>query len=164
MSKREIVQICIVVRDIDRSMEKYWNTLGIGPWDVYTFSPETVKEFTLHGNPVKDFEYRLALAMLGDMQWELIQPVKNVPIYEDFLREKGEGIHHIKEKVNDDDIEELLEKFKQKGIEVTVSGKFDEDVFIYLDTESTLGMIYEIGNCGKIRAPERRYSPDTERK
>ncbi len=164
MSKREIVQICIVVRDIDRSMEKYWNTLGIGPWDVYTFSPETVKEFTLHGNPVKDFEYRLALAMLGDMQWELIQPVKNVPIYEDFLREKGEGIHHIKEKVNDDDLEEILDKFKQKGIGVTVSGKFDEDVFIYLDTEPTLGMIYEIGNCGKIRAPERRYPPDRERK
>ena len=157
MSKREIVQICIVVRDIDRSMEKYWNTLGIGPWDVYTFSPETVKEFTLHGNLVKDFEYRLALAMLGDMQWELIQPVKNVPIYEDFLREKGEGIHHIKEKVNDDDLEEILDKFKQKGIGVTVSGKFDEDVFIYLDTEPTLGMIYEIGNCGKIRTPERRY-------
>jgi len=164
MSKREIVQICIVVRDIDRSMEKYWNTLGIGPWDVYTLSPQTVKEFTLHGNPVKDFEFRLALAMLGDMQWELIQPVKNVPIYEDFLREKGEGIHHIKEKVNDDDLEEILEKFKQKGIGVTVSGKFDEDVFIYLDTEPTLGMIYEIGNCGKIRAPERRYPPDRERK
>ena len=160
MSKRKVVQICIVVRDIDRSMEKYWNTLGIGPWDVYTFSSETVKEFTLHGKPVEDFKYKIALAMLGDMQWELIQPIKNVPIYEDFLREKGEGIHHIKEKVNDDDIEEILEKFKQKGIEVTVSGKFDEDVFIYLDTEPTLGMIYEIGNCGKIRAPERRYPPN----
>jgi len=161
MGDRRIVQMSIVVRDIEKSMETCWKILDIGPWDVYTFGQETVRDFTLYGEPVEwPFEFILALAMLGDMQWELIQPVKNVPIYEKFLREKGEGIHHIKEKVNDDDIEEILEKFKQKGIEVILSGKFDEDVFYYLDTEPTLGMIYEIGNCGKIRAPERRYPPN----
>ncbi|GAH79418.1 unnamed protein product, partial [marine sediment metagenome] len=42
MSKREIVQLCIAVRDIEKSMERYWKVLGIGPWDVYTFSQETV--------------------------------------------------------------------------------------------------------------------------
>ncbi|MBE0479329.1 VOC family protein [Candidatus Aerophobetes bacterium] len=160
-NKRKIVQICVVVRDIQKSMEKYWKILGIGPWDVHTFSPETVREFTLHGQPMtKPFKFMLAVAMLGDMQFELIQPVEGLSLYENFLKEKGEGFHHIKEKVDDNDIEETLEKFKQRGVDVIVSGKFGEDVFYYLNTEPTLGIIYEIGNCGKTRAPERRYPPD----
>jgi len=90
MGDRRIVQLSIVVRDIEKSMETCWKILGIGPWDVYTFGQETVRDFTLYGEPVEwPFEFILALAMLGDMQWELIQPVKNVPIYEKFLREKG---------------------------------------------------------------------------
>jgi len=165
MSKREIVQLCVVVKDIDRSMEKYWNTLGIGPWDVYTFSQETVRDFTLHGQPLtQPFKFMLALATFGQIQFELIQPVEGPSLYESFLKEKGEGIHHIKEKVNDDEIEETVEKFKQKGIEVIQSGKFDEDIFYYFDTKPTLGILYEIGNCGKIPAPDRRYPPDTGRK
>lgn len=161
MSKRKIVQLCIVVRDIEKSMERYWKILDIGPWDVYTFSQETVKDFTLHGQSVKQpFKFILALATLGDIQFELIQPVKGSTPYESFLKEKGEGIHHIKEKVSNDNIEETLKKFKQKGIDIILSGKFDEDVFYYLNTEPILGMIYEIGNCGKIPAPERRYPPN----
>ena len=59
--------------------------------------------------------------------------------------------------VNNNGMEKALEEFKKKGIEVIQSGKFDEDEFYYLDTEASLGTIYEIGNNGKIREPERRY-------
>lgn len=162
MSERKIVQICMVVRDIDQSMRKYWETLNVGPWDVYNFNFHTLSEFKVRGELVEDFEFKVALANLGDMQLELIQPVRNVPIYEDFLKEKGEGIHHIKERVDDKDIQARVEEFKQKGIEVTVSGKFGQDIFLYLETEPTLGMIYEIGNCGSIPSSERRYSPEAE--
>ena len=152
----------MVVKDINQSMKKYWEVLNIGPWDVYTFNPHTLSEFKMRGELVEDFEYKLALANFGDMQLELIQPVRNVPIYEDFLTEKGEGIHHIKEIVDNKDIRARVEEFKQKGIEVTVSGKFGQDIFLYLDTESTLGMIYEIGNCGAIPSSKRRYPPEAE--
>ena len=94
MSKREIVQLSIVVRDIEKSMEEYWKILGIGPWDIYTFSQETVRDFSLHGQPVKKpFEFMLAVATIGNMQCELIQPVEGSTPYESFLKEKGEGIH-----------------------------------------------------------------------
>jgi len=163
MSERKIVQICMVVRDLQKSMEHYWKILGIGPWDVHTFSPETVREFTLYGQPVKQpFKFGLAVAMVGEIQFELIQPVEGPTIYESFLQEKGEGLHHIKEKVEDDKIERTLEEFKEKGIDIIQSGKFDGDVFYYLDTEPTLGILYEIGNCGKVREPERRYPPKIE--
>jgi methylmalonyl-CoA/ethylmalonyl-CoA epimerase len=69
-------------------------------------------------------------------------------------RRDGDGLHHVKEWVEDCQ-KELLE-YKKRGIEVLQSGKFDEDEHYYLDTESTFGFVYEIGNNGRIRPPERR--------
>jgi hypothetical protein len=43
-----------------------------------------------------------------------------------------------------------------RGIDVLQSGKVDEDEHYYLDTESIFGFVYEIGNNGKIRPPDRR--------
>ena len=39
--KGEIKQICILVEDVHKAMENYWELLGIGPWDVRHFTPET---------------------------------------------------------------------------------------------------------------------------
>lgn len=164
MSGRRIVQSAMIVRDLQKSMEKYWGALGIGPWSVRTFSPETVKNFTVYGQPVKhSFKFLLAGTWVGNVELELIQPVQGPTIYEGFLKRKGEGFHHIKEKVDDDHIEEILKEFKEKGIEVIQSGRYGDDVFYYLDTEPVLGIIYEIGNVGKVPPPERLYPPGTEK-
>ena len=163
MGERKIVQTCAVVRDLQKSMERYWEVLGIGPWDVHTFNQDTLTEYTVQGKPVNEpFEFVLAVTMVGDVQFELVQPVKGPNIYEAFLNEKGEGYHHVKEIVDDDKMEETLEAYREKGIEVIQSGRYDGDVFYYLDTEPTLGIVYELGNCGQVRAPERRYPPDAE--
>ncbi len=74
-------------------------------------------------------------------------------MYTRFIEKKGEGIHHIKEWV--DDCAATLEQYRKKGIGVIQSGKYDEDEFYYLDTEPELGILYEIGNNGRIRDPER---------
>lgn len=157
MDKRKIAQIAIVVKDIDKAMENYWKSWQIGPWEVHTFEPGKIKEYTVNGKIVEDYEYIIAITRVGDMQLELIQPVKGPNVYWDFLEKKGEGIHHIKEKIDDEKIPEVLEGYAKKGIKVVQSGRFDEDVFYYLDTEDLLGFLLEVGNDGKIRKPERVY-------
>ena len=42
------------------------------------------------------------------------------------------------------------------------SGKYDEDEFYYLDTEKTLGVVVELGNNGKIRAPSAASRPEQD--
>jgi len=164
MKPREIVQVSVVVRDIDTSMEQYWKILGIGPWDVYTFNQDRVREFMLYGQPVKEpFSFFLALAHCGSMQFELIQPVSGPSLYESFLKTKGEGLHHIKAEVREDEMAHTIEEFGQEGIEVILSGTFQDDIFSYFDTESTLGLVYEIGNCGAIPPPDRQYPPEAVR-
>jgi methylmalonyl-CoA/ethylmalonyl-CoA epimerase len=151
---RKIIQIAQVVKDIDYTMKKYHEILNIGPWDVYTFAPPALRECTFKGKP-SDATWVLALTWVGDMQLELMQPLSGESVYTHFLDKKGEGIHHIKEWV--DDCALAIQEYRKKGIRVIQSGKYDEDEFYYLDTEPELGIIYEIGNNGKIRAPERTY-------
>ena len=44
----ETVQVCVVTRDYQRTMEGLVQT-GIGPWRVYTFDPTSVSDMTLLG-------------------------------------------------------------------------------------------------------------------
>jgi methylmalonyl-CoA/ethylmalonyl-CoA epimerase len=88
------VQIGVVVRDLEATMRKYVHDYGIGPWDIYEFSPGNAKGLREHGQPV-DRSWRLAATMVGQVQWELIQPLDDESVYARFLAEKGEGVHHI---------------------------------------------------------------------
>lgn len=51
---RKYKQIALVVRDVDKAMKHYWEVLGIGPWDVRHFTPAKVRDFFVHGQPVKE--------------------------------------------------------------------------------------------------------------
>lgn len=154
MQDGDIIQVAHVVRDLDRAMQYFWEVFKIGPWDIYTFAPPALRESMVRGKP-SDHTYRLAVSWVGGVQVELMQPLTGRSVYDEFLEKKGEGLHHIKLYYRD--CQKSLEEFEKKGITVIQSGKFDEDEFYYLDTEDALGSIYEIGNNGKIRAPEQRY-------
>jgi hypothetical protein len=94
---------------------------------------------------------------VGNVQIELIQPLQGPNIYYEHLKKKGEGLHHIKEYVND--CREVVDDFKNKGIPVIQSGKFGLGEFYYFDTEPVLGVSFEIGSSGgrKHRGPDKRY-------
>lgn len=146
--RRRIHQIAWVTRDLEKSMRAWVENLGVGPWTVLTFTNETVRDFKIGGEPVTEpFEFLIAIAWLGDIQLELIEPVKGPMIYEDFLQRKGEGLHHIKEHVTDADMERVLAGYREKGMPVTQTGWFHNDVHHYLDTEPKLDFILELGNC-----------------
>ena len=36
---KQVLQIGVVVKDLQKAMERYWNIFGIGPWHIYTFQP-----------------------------------------------------------------------------------------------------------------------------
>ncbi len=105
------MQIGIVVRDIDAAIRRYEDDYGIGPWGVHQFKPGDVKERREHGQPAEP-STRIATAMVGRVQWELIQPLDDRSIYARFLAERDEGVHHIA--VAAADFDELLAA-KAKG-------------------------------------------------
>jgi methylmalonyl-CoA/ethylmalonyl-CoA epimerase len=153
IKERRIMQIGYVVKDVEKSVADYSQRLGIGPWDIYTFSAPDLRDAIYRGKPI-DHKFIIALVWNRTTQLELIQPLVGTNIYTEFLNRRGDGLHHVKEWV--DDCGKELEEYRKRGIDVIQSGKFDEDEHYYLDTESIFGFIYEIGNNGKIRPPERR--------
>ncbi|MCJ7634068.1 VOC family protein [Candidatus Bathyarchaeota archaeon] len=147
---REITQIGLVVKDLMKSLENYWKTLGIGPWRIYTFAPPALREPMIRGKPVP-YSMRLAVTEIGQIQYELIEPLEGPSVYKEFLASKGEGLHHIQSRL--DDVTSELTEFKRIGINVLMSGKFRGGEFYYMDTEPILGTIYEIVKSRSTEIP-----------
>ena len=145
---RKIYQIAFVTRDLEKSMQAWIDNLGIGPWNVLTFTEKSVKNLKVGGKLVTEpFKFLIGISWIGDMQLEIIQPVYGPTIYEDFLKRKGEGLHHIKEQIGDDKLGTVVADYQKKGIGVTQTGQFETDFHFYLDTEPKTDFIYELGNC-----------------
>src|SRR3990172_10700136 len=89
-----VLQVCVAVRDLDEAMRTYWDEYGIGPWEVYELNPETVQDM-IRDDEASEHAMRLAVTMIGNVQWELVEPLDDRSIYADFLREHGAGLHHV---------------------------------------------------------------------
>ncbi len=164
--ERKLFQIAFVTRDLEQSMKHWVETLGVGPWRVAAFTEETVKDFIVHGALVDEpFKFLIAISWMGDTELEIIQPVYGTTIYSKFLKTKGEGLHHIKERISDEAIDSVLSDYRKKGVGVTQSGRFFTDFHHYLDTEPKLDFVYELGNCPRLDLPPSLvsiYPPERE--
>lgn len=149
-------QVAVVVRDLDAAMERYANEFGLGPWAVYTFSPDWIRDMTFRGAS-QGYTMKLALADVGGMMYELIEQVQGPNSYEEFLNEHGEGLHHLGYFV--DDLDAAIRYMEGKGYSLLQSGRGmgvdDDGGYAYFETEGALGCIVEA-----IQMP--RQMPDPE--
>jgi methylmalonyl-CoA/ethylmalonyl-CoA epimerase len=103
--------------------------------------------------------WRLAIAMVGSVQWELIEPLDDRSIYAEFLAEHGEGLHHVG--VGTRDYGETLAVLRAKGQSVLQGGIYNGVAFSYLSTQRDLGVIAEIFDWpeGHEQTPDATYPP-----
>ncbi|QXQ06166.1 VOC family protein [Sphingosinicellaceae bacterium] len=138
----KMVETCIVTRDHRRCMEGLWR-LGIGPWQVFTFSPENTTDQTYQGRP-SEFVLTVCFAEMGDMIWEVIEPVSGDTIFRDFLDQHGEGIHHTAHDCNDIPFEARLEEFARRGFKLIQSGSWmGANHFAFFGTEDATTTCFE---------------------
>jgi methylmalonyl-CoA/ethylmalonyl-CoA epimerase len=138
----DTLQIGIVVRDLETAMRRYVDDHGIGPWEVVEFHAGEAEALHEHGRPVER-SWRLATAMVGTVQWELIEPLDDESDYARFLTEKGGGVHHIA--VAPTNYDQALTDIAKRGQEPVLSGTFGPGIRVaYLPTEQDLGVILEI--------------------
>ncbi len=158
--RRGIAQVGLVVRDLDRAVECYWRQFGIGPWHIYTYGKPLVAHMTYRGQPA-DYTMRIALAWIGSLRIELIEPIGGDSVYAEFVREHGYGIHHFGVLV--DDMAAALAQADAAGLEMTMDGAgFGRDGdghYAYLDTEGDLGAIIELIARPRGRVPPERIYP-----
>ncbi|HEY7603988.1 MAG TPA: VOC family protein [Gaiellaceae bacterium] len=152
------LQVSVVVPDLDKAMRTYVDDYGIGPWHVYDFNPGNVAGMHEAGRPVQR-SWRLALAQVGEVQWELVQPLDEDSVYGRFLAEHGAGVHHIGVAVPG--YEGTISELTGRGHEVLLGGTYNGVTFAYLSTDRDLGIVTEIfdGAPGEDQQPDAVYPP-----
>jgi methylmalonyl-CoA/ethylmalonyl-CoA epimerase len=91
--------IAIAVNDADKALENYKKILKIDNIDVEEVPNEKVKVVMLN---------------LEDTRLELIEPLEDSSPISKFLKERGEGIHHIA--ITADEIENDVNHAKENGM------------------------------------------------
>ncbi len=160
----ELIQVGMAVKDIKESMDRYIR-YGIGPWYFLEFNSMNVDNMMLYGKR-KDYAMLVAVCPIGDVRFELIEPLTD-SIYTDYIDKYGESIiHHLKLGVDDYDFAvDYLQKLGiesiQSGHQLGVKGK---NIYNYFETSQSLGFVLEIVNVTEdyIKPQPQYWHPSKE--
>lgn len=132
-------QIGIVVKNIDETIQYYTEMFGFGPYEIKHVD---YSDATYYGQSA-GYRGKRAFFNLGNIEIELIELIDGKTIHEDFLKEHGEGLHHIGFQV--ESLGESVNNAEQAGFEVTQGfSRPDGSGFAYLDSDKTGGVIVEL--------------------
>jgi len=140
---KHISQIGFVVRDLEKTKEAMLHVFDREPDKVLQLPTDGAKYYGSEG----DFTAVIAFYFFGDMQLEFIQPLGGKSIWQDFLDQGKEGLHHIRFSV--DSFSEARDFADGKGVPISQEG-FSALVpglrWAYFDSEDPLGFIFEMFN------------------
>jgi Glyoxalase/Bleomycin resistance protein/Dioxygenase superfamily len=110
----DIRQVCLVVDDLDKTLGELAGQFGIGPFKVWHLGARQLFGRKLRGKDVP-WTMKLAIAWVGKMQLEVIQPVKGPSILGEYLNTHGGGIHHLLVATGKLRLAQAIERFKAMG-------------------------------------------------
>jgi len=134
-----LCQIAIVVKSIDETVKFYTEVFGIGPFEIRDVEYPTA---TYYGRKA-GYRGKRAFAQLGPVTLELIELIDGKTVHEDFLKEKGEGLHHIGFTVKD--LKRCEEEAEKLGLKVIQGFKREDGSgFAYVDSDRIGGAMFEL--------------------
>jgi catechol 2,3-dioxygenase-like lactoylglutathione lyase family enzyme len=138
---RKVMQIGIVVKSVEKSIEVWEKLLGIKGSGVVETESLDKTGMKYKGKPSKG-RAKLAFFQLENITIELIEPVGGPSTWRDFLEKHGEGIHHIAFDV--DDMEYVKKELRRLSIDIEQEGSFTGGCYAYTGPSSPLGIIIEL--------------------
>lgn len=140
---REIVHVCVVVRNVEKTAKNLAEKFGIGPYEIRVKHYPTANA-SLRGQPV-DMTLKFGYAKVGPIILELVETLKGKSIYQEFLEKHGEGLHHIGFPTPLP-FDAELEKWRSFGIEPLQANRLNdpEEGWAYMDTKGLVGFLIEI--------------------
>jgi catechol 2,3-dioxygenase-like lactoylglutathione lyase family enzyme len=134
-------QIGYVVKDVDKTMSYYRDTLGIRPWMLLDERPEPCVEPGKEVHPL----LRIALAYTGGIQLELIQVMEGESVHLNHPADSPWRVHHLGFIVQD--IERRLNTCRKLGVNILQRGTIKDIGFkvdyAYVDTVDEAGVVIE---------------------
>jgi len=133
-----------VTHNMERStgnLQKYWG--------IESFTKMVPEYFNrqYRGEP-EDFKMQFAFARVGTIFYELIEILEGNTIYDDFMNEHGEGIHHLGYEISD--LARWTEAYKKVGIESIMSAERAGLKWAYFDTPEIIVELLDRAPEGKV--------------
>jgi len=151
-----VLQVAVVVEDVDRAVQDWWQHLGIGPWRIFTYGPAQLTDQTYRGEPAT-WTVRAALAMSGDVMMELVESVEGPDIWQEQLAERGSSLHHFAFYVTDMDV--AVAEMLSRGWTIVQSarayGRSRDGHLAYFEHATISGIFVEV-----VQPPTERSDPD----
>lgn len=132
-----LAHVGVIVRDLEKSVALYESTFGIGPFRRV----ELKREGIFRGQPTT-FSCKIALAELGPVNLELIEPLEGPSTWAEHLATKGEGLHHLGFAVAN--LEQARARLAEQGIPLLQSAMTERGGFAYFDPDATTGIVFEM--------------------
>ena len=139
-------QIGIITPNIQEALPAVAAAFNLQTW----YEPNYVQKLFIIDSEQVELDFNLVFAYSGRLQVELIEEKSGRgAIYQDYLDQHGQGIHHLGFFIPDMDAK--LELAGQSGLEVLLESRFKTAGggsvrFAYLDTRQVCGMILELIN------------------
>jgi methylmalonyl-CoA/ethylmalonyl-CoA epimerase len=133
-----LTHIGVVVQDVRKTTNLLSSLWGVGPWTI--FEASTSREDMLIGEP---FRLVVGQASLGTSMLEIIEPVGDGSLWANFLRDKGEGLHHLA--YSTPKWNEVTAALKARGSRMVVLGNVGGQRFAYFEATEPGGLMLELG-------------------
>jgi methylmalonyl-CoA/ethylmalonyl-CoA epimerase len=133
-----LFQQAFVVADLEPAQRAMRDTLGCGE---FVNLPATDLDYELRGQPVS-CALALGFARSGNVQIELLQPLRGEGLHVEFLATNGPGAHHLGFLV--DDLDAVVAVGAANRFPNVMGGQFGSLRFCYLDTWAALGLYVEL--------------------
>ena len=133
-----LFQQAFVVADLEPAQQTMQATLGCGE---FVNLPAADLDYDLRGERVS-CALALGFARSGNVQIELLQPVRGQGLHVEFLASNGPGAHHLGFIV--DDLDAIVALGATRGFPKVMGGQFGSLRFCYLDTWDALGLYVEV--------------------
>lgn len=117
----------IAVKNAEETVKWLSSVWNIGEPEVFDYWPKA--EDMIVGEP---FGARLVWLKFGPLTLELLEPLDDQSIWAQFIKEKGEGIHHIAFGVSN--YEEMIGKMQAQGHPLLVHAVFEGCRWCYFAT------------------------------
>lgn len=149
-SSLRVSQLAFVVHDPE-PVSAFWARLGFPP---FTFTHPELGDKMYHRRPAP-FDMRLGWQRHAQMPFEWIQPLRGPNVYQDHLKQHGEGFHHLAFDV--EDMDAAIRRWESLGFPLTMSGSWGETGragsgrFAYVDAHAIGGTDIEL--LWNYRAP-----------
>lgn len=125
---KNLIQIAFVVRDIEKYLENYAALLGVEVPPVIELPPSSETGAQYDEAPM-NASARLAYLDFNNISLEFIEPVAGSSIWQDFLDEKGEGVHHFA--FETDNSGRAVIDLEKMGYPCVQKGSYEEGYYTY---------------------------------